>query len=217
MNEQEKFWIGNFGDIYREQNIVFDENLQSTAWKRMLNKILNDKIGSILECGSNIGRNLIILKQLLPNAKFSLIEINKNSYEIALKNVNPEHSFNGSIIQSNFKNNSFDLTFTCGVLIHIPPYDLHTNMDKIFHYSRKYILFCEYFARELEIKPYHGQINRLFKMDFGSYFIDNFDVELLDYGFLWGHEFDLGGFDDTTWWLFKKKKQTNRTRLRNKS
>jgi len=29
-------------------------------------------------------------------------------------------------------------------------------------------------------------------------------VELVDYGFLWGHIYDSAGFDDITWWLFKK-------------
>ena len=36
--------------------------------------------------------------------------------------------------------------------------------------------------------------------------IENFDVELVDYGFLWGHVFDAAGFDDITWWLFKENR-----------
>jgi hypothetical protein len=35
--------------------------------------------------------------------------------------------------------------------------------------------------------------------------MDNFDVTLLDYGFLWGRIFDRAGFDDITWWLFEKR------------
>jgi hypothetical protein len=52
---------------------------------------------------------------------------------------------------------------------------------------------------------YRGELNKLFKSDFGKTFIDNFDVELIDYGFLWGYEFDAAGFDDVTFWVFKKK------------
>ena len=40
---------------------------------------------------------------------------------------------------------------------------------------------------------------------FGKLFVENLDCEVLDYGFLWGHIFDKAGFDDITWWLFKKK------------
>ena len=207
MNEQEKFWISKFGNIYRDSNLKFDDNLQIKAWGKMLAAIMNDnnKPKSVLECGSNIGRNLMTLRRLLPDAKLSLIEINKKSFELALRNVNPEYSFNGSILQSNFPKEQFDLTFTCGVLIHIPPYDLFKNMEKIYNYSKKYVLIAEYFARSFETKIYHGQLNKLFKMDFGIYLMDNFKVDIVDYGFLWGREYDAGGFDDITWWLFEKK------------
>jgi|SRR3972149_8161840 len=205
MNEQEMFWTNSFGDRYRQNNEKFDDDLQVKAWGKMLNSIMHDKPNTILECGSNIGRNLMTLKRLLPSVKVSLIEINKESFNLAVKNVSPEHSFNGTILQSDFKNNSFDLTYTSGVLIHIPPYDLYKNMAKIYNYSDKYILIAEYFARDMESKIYHGQINKLFKMDFGGFFMDNFSVNIVDYGFLWGREYDAGGFDDITWWLFKKK------------
>ena len=46
--------------------------------------------------------------------------------------------------------------------------------------------------------------DKLFKRDFGKLFIENFDVELIDYGFHWGYINDPAGFDDTTWWLFKR-------------
>jgi hypothetical protein len=52
---------------------------------------------------------------------------------------------------------------------------------------------------------YNGEDDRLYKRDFGKLFIESFNVELVDYGFLWGHIYDKSGFDDITWWLFKKK------------
>jgi hypothetical protein len=52
---------------------------------------------------------------------------------------------------------------------------------------------------------YQGQEDKLFKRDFGKYFMENFTVKLLDYGFLWSYEYEVGGFDDITWWLFEKK------------
>ena len=204
MNEQENFWAGDFGTTYRNINKNYDHDLQIKAWNTMLRRIEARQLSRILECGCNVGRNLTTLKRILPSAKCSLIEINNESYNIALKEINPEHAFNGPILQSKFSNNLFDLTFTCGVLIHIPPYDLFKNMERLYNYSGKYILIAEYFSRSFEMKLYHGQINKLFKMDFGSYFMDNFAVGIVDYGFLWGREFDAGGFDDITWWLFEK-------------
>ena len=62
-----------------------------------------------------------------------------------------------------------------------------------------------YFNRTPVMIEYQGQTNKLFKRDFGRLFLEKFPVEVVDYGFLWGHVYDAAGFDDVTWWLFKKK------------
>ena len=77
-------------------------------------------------------------------------------------------------------------------------------MRKMFNYSSKYILFGEYFNRTPVMIEYQGEENKLFKRDFGKLFMEYFNVQLVDYGFLWGHIYDDAGFDDVTWWLFEK-------------
>ena len=64
----------------------------------------------------------------------------------------------------------------------------------------------EYFNRTPTSITYQGEEEKLFKRDFGKLFIENFDVTLVDYGFLWGHIYDLAGHDDITWWMFEKNK-----------
>ncbi|NBX70065.1 MAG: hypothetical protein EBR01_14040 [Proteobacteria bacterium] len=78
-------------------------------------------------------------------------------------------------------------------------------MEKIFQHSKKFILLGEYFNRTPLSIEYQGQKDRLFKRDFGKFFLESFNVSLVDYGFLWGHVYDQAGFDDITWWLFAKK------------
>ena len=63
----------------------------------------------------------------------------------------------------------------------------------------------EYFNRTPLMIKYQDSRNKLFKCNFGKIFIENFNVNLVDYGFLWGHIYDRAGFDDITWWLFEKK------------
>jgi len=162
-------------------------------------------ITSILECGCNIGRNIMLLDMILSKASKSIIEINNQAFNYVSKNYNINLSYNGSIIESNFNNDSFDLTFTCGVLIHIHPDELLINMKKLYDYSKKYILIAEYFNRTPVMIEYQGHKNKLFKRDFGKFFIDNYNVKLVDYGFLWGYLYDSAGFDDVTWWVFEKK------------
>jgi hypothetical protein len=91
-----------------------------------------------------------------------------------------------------------------GVLIHINPKQLLANLSKIYEYSAKYILIGEYFNRTPVTIEYQGEKDKLFKRDFGRLFIENFAVKLINYGFLWGYIYDTAGFDDITWWLFKK-------------
>ena len=202
LNEQQKFWANDYAIDYREKNNQFDNNLGIEGWTKMLDKTEN--LSNILEYGCNIGRNIKFLNQLVPNADISIIEISKPAYNFTTNNFSIKNSFNGPIAESNFIENSYDLAFTCGVLIHIHPNDLLVNMKKLYNYSKNYILIAEYFNRTPVMIEYQGQTDIFFKRDFGKIFIENFNVSLVDYGFLWGHIYDAGGFDDITWWLFEK-------------
>lgn len=203
LNEQQNFWANDYANAYIEKNNSFDLNLGIEAWGKMLNQTCN--LSSISECGCNIGRNISFLNSLLPETRKSIIEISKPAFEFVTASYKLDKSFNGSIIDSQFKSGSFDLIFTCGVLIHIHPDDLLVNMKKMFEYSSKYVLIGEYFNRTPLMIEYQGQTNKLFKRDIGKFFLSNFSARCIDYGFLWGHVYDKAGFDDITWWLFEKE------------
>lgn len=157
-----------------------------------------------LECGCNIGRNITQIKFAFPEAKPSIIEISKPAFDFVTTHHKFKNAYNGPILNSDFEAQSFDLVFTMGVLIHINPDQLIDHMAKMFDYSRRYILFGEYFNRTPMTIDYQGEKDKLFKRDFGKLFIENFDIRIVDYGFLWGHIYDQAGFDDITWWLFEK-------------
>ena len=202
MNEQEQFWAREYGTTYREKNAVFDQSAGVEAWRTMLARA--GSIASFLECGSNIGRNIGMLATVLPNARASVIEVNGEAFETVSRTYPLEHAFNGTIADSHLPERAFDLVFTCGVLIHVHPDHLMQTMQRMFDYSRRYVLIAEYFNRTPIMIEYQGQRDRLFKRDFGRYFLEHFAVRVVDYGFLWGHVYDGAGFDDITWWLFEK-------------
>jgi pseudaminic acid biosynthesis-associated methylase len=202
LNEQQNFWANVYAEDYKNRNQNFNSLLGVHGWEKMLAK--TNGIGSILECGCNIGRNIGFLNQFLPLATKSIIEISKPAYQFVTNRYKLDQTFHGSIEESSFLK-KFDLVFTMGVLIHIHPDDLLVNMNKIFSYSKKYILLGEYFNRTPVMLKYRGEVDKLFKQDFGKLFIENFSVQLVDYGFLWGYEYDSAGFDDITWWLFERK------------
>lgn len=204
---QQIFWKKIYSKEYISRNSNFDFHLGIKAWAKMLNKIddIQGGLKSILECGCNIGRNIASLNALYPNAEKSIIEISEDAFEIVTSNFELKNKQNCGIVDADYEPNKFDLVFTSGVLIHIHPDDLLENMKKMFEWSSKYILINEYFNRTPVMLEYRGEKDRLFKSDFGKTFIGNFPVKIIEYGFLWGHEYDNGGFDDTTYWLFEKK------------
>jgi pseudaminic acid biosynthesis-associated methylase len=205
MNEQQLFWSNQYADEYRKKNSSFNLDMGIKGWAKMLQNASD--ISSILECGCNIGRNINFLNYLMPNVDKSIIEISSDAYQFVTHQYKIDQSFNGPIVKADFAPSSFDLTFTSGVLIHIHPDELLDNMKKLYELSSRYVLMGEYFNRTPVMIEYQGEQNKLFKCDFGKMFIQNFDVKLVDYGFLWGHEYDKAGFDDITWWLFEKSSQ----------
>jgi pseudaminic acid biosynthesis-associated methylase len=202
MNSQEFFWARDYASDYIKKNSRFDDNLGARVWEKFL--INCKEISNYLELGCNIGRNIQQIKIANPQLRPSIIEISKPAYDYVTKIHEFDYSFNGPILDSPLPIGYFDLTFTMGVLIHIHPDNLVPHMQKLYSHSKKYILIGEYFNRTPVSLRYQGQEDKLFKCDFGKIFIENFNVQLVDYGFIWGHLYDEAGFDDITWWLFEK-------------
>jgi len=114
MNEQESFWRDQYADSYREKNQSFNRDLGVAGWQEMIRRA--EGVETVLECGSNIGRNIGFLETCLPKARMSLIELSPDAYRVATAEHRTEHSFNGSIVDSKLPSGHFDLVFTCGVL-----------------------------------------------------------------------------------------------------
>jgi pseudaminic acid biosynthesis-associated methylase len=200
---QEDFWQNKITESYARDNSFFDERLGIEAWQKILAKTKKPDILSYLDCGSNVGRNIAFLKKVLPAANANIIELAKGPYDNCIENYKIEESFLGPLKNAAF-NTKFDLVFTIAVLIHINPDDLLDSMSRMYELSSRYVLVGEYFNRTPIMISYRGEEDRLFKRDFGKLFVENFDCNVIDYGFLWGHEYDTAGFDDITYWLFEK-------------
>lgn len=67
-----------------------------------------------------------------------------------------------------FRDRWFDLVFTTGVLIHVPPGTLSSVMGEVVRCSDRYVLCAEYFSEQPTTVPCRGQTQALFKRDFGA-------------------------------------------------
>jgi pseudaminic acid biosynthesis-associated methylase len=141
VNQQEDFWVGEFGTEYTARN---DRRPLEVVgiWSRMLARAYGG-VSSAIELSANIGLNLQAISALLPNCKLSAVEINKTAFDrlSSLGNVNAVHS---SIFD--FKTaETFDLSFTSGVLIHLAPERINDAYAKLYSLSRRYVLVSEYY------------------------------------------------------------------------
>jgi spore coat polysaccharide biosynthesis protein SpsF len=188
-----------------ERNSDFNHELGVKAWTRILGGLSLAKIQSVLDCGSNLGRNIEFLKdsRLLPEAKYSALDLNNE----ALKRLQvrfPDTSTIHTDILDFEPTQKYDLVFTSGVLIHLDPSNVNLVFERLVESTGKYLILAEYFSRELCEIPYRGEKDLLWKMDFGKNFLKYSGWKVLSYGFLWGYEFDDCGFDDVTYWVFER-------------
>lgn len=198
--EQEAFWAGDFGDSYTTRN---QSELLVSSNLALFSKILSHThhVRSIIEFGANIGLNLKAIKQLIPQAELSAVEINKKAGEILQQDNIHTH------IQSIFDFSStqtYDFVLIKGVLIHINPERLSQAYKTLYEASNRYICIVEYYNTTPVEITYRGHKNKLFKRDFAGELLDKFDdLTLLDYGFVY-HRDPLFPQDDVTWFLLEK-------------
>ncbi len=200
--EQEKFWAGNFGDEYTSRN----QGVKCIASNLALfAKILNETktIKSVIEFGANLGLNLLAIKQLLPEAKLSAIEINLKAVEY-LNKIDDIKVYHKSILDF-LPECNHDLVLIKGVLIHINPDSLPQVYDSLYNTSSRYICIAEYYNPSPVEVIYRGEKGKLFKRDFAGEMLDRFkDLQLVNYGFVYRRD-EKFPQDDITWFLLEKK------------
>jgi pseudaminic acid biosynthesis-associated methylase len=184
LTEQLKEWSGNFGIEYTDRNTRTLKEQEEQYIKNygvtrisMNEEFLSgmDKDIKILEVGCNIGNQLVLLKQMGFTRLYG-IEISDYALEIAKRRKETEGiSFiKGSAFDIPFKDASFAMVFTSGVLIHISPDDIKKAIFEIHRCSGNYIWGFEYYAEDYQEVTYRDHKELLWKTDFARMYTDNF-------------------------------------------
>lgn len=189
-------WQGVFGDAYTDRNTVAWQS-RRTAFQAMLDGL---QLQRIVEIGSNRGHNLAALQTIFPDTELFGIEPNCHARATACRETRGIYVLPGNASDLPFKDDFCDLSFTAGVLIHIPLENLDAVMNEVCRISRRYILAAEYYAPAETPVPYRGSCDLLWKRDFPAHFSTRANIRMLRCGF-WGPE---DGFDNCHWWLFEK-------------
>lgn len=188
ITKQMKEWMSDFGKEYTDRNVLTLSELDKMYMKKFgvsrtkLNDLFIGKLArsiKILEVGSNIGNQLLLLQK---TGFKNLYGIELNSYAVEFsktrtKNIN---IIQGSALDIPFKDKYFDLVFTAGVLIHIHPKDIKKAMKEIHRCTKKYIWGCEYYADKYTKVVYRDHKNLLWKTNFSQLYLDLFsDLKLV--------------------------------------
>ena len=205
MNEQETFWAGAQGDAYTNRNRV-NWLLRVPFWTDV---IAMTGAKRIMEVGCNFGANLLALRTINPHLNLFGIDINDYARRQA-SSLGLDVMESTALSYFNWLENAKkifgdanpnDLIFTSGVLIHISPESLRAEMQAILDLSRHYVLCIEYAADKEEEVEYRGEMQRLWRRDYGALYQELCPQLTLMHKW---HLDKSQGFDDCTAWLFSK-------------
>ena len=182
--KQIEAWAGDFGEAYTTRNDLSLEEMERLYKERyrLTRTEMNarfigdlDRDARILEVGSNIGNQLACLQDM---GFRNLYSIELQSYAVRLSKIRTRgvNIVQGSALNIPFKDGSFDLVFTSGVLIHVaPPRDIMMALDEMYRCTRQYIWCFEYYSKEYTGITYRGKENLLWKADYSRFFLERFN------------------------------------------
>jgi len=203
-NEQENFWIGDFGDgmVERYRTRDFEGEVDSNLYH--FSKIINqtNNVDTLIELGCNIGINLHAIKKGFPDIELTGVDINPKAISI-LNEANISKTICSSMFDLD-ESQQYDFVLTKAALIHVNPDQLNSIYEIIISLSKKYICICEFYnPQPLEVN-YRGHSNVMFQRDYAGDLLDLFsNTKLIDYGFMY-HRDPQFPENDISWFLIEK-------------
>ena len=191
----ERLWSGTFGDEYTVRNAT--AGLRREAFWREIAAVTRPQ--RVLEVGCNVGGNLAHLSSAVPSGHVVGLDVNLHALN-GVRHRTPDVSLvQGQARHLPFRDGSFDLVLTVGVLIHQPEHTLQRVMREILRCSSRYVLCAEYAAAETQEVIYRDHRGALFKRDYRALYLRlASELQVESEGVLGPEE----GFDDVTWHLF---------------
>ena len=151
---QTRTWQGEFGRRYTDRNLYRGAELDALYSERygVSRSQMNqgfigdlDRGLKILEVGCNVANQLLLLQEA-GYKNLGGIDLQHYALGIAASRLENAQFAQASALDLPYVDDSFDLVFTAGVLIHLSPEVLATALKEIHRCSRRYIWGFEYYA-----------------------------------------------------------------------
>jgi pseudaminic acid biosynthesis-associated methylase len=181
-----KIWSDGFGEQWTDRNQSTVDEIDRASKKKFgvsrterlkgfLDKI--DRDIKILEVGANIGTQLKIFEKLGFERLYG-IDVQRKAINEAHQNRPNLDIIEGDALDIPFRDDFFDLVFTHGLLIHIPPGEIEIVMTEIDRCTSEWVYGIEYYAKEYTKVNYRGHDDFLWKTDFPSLYEKHCDLKL---------------------------------------
>ena len=182
------YWRGDEGNLYTLRQ---PETHAADSLQRIIRPWASD-IHTVLEVGCNRGDNLGAFD-------CDVVGVEPNLYARKIARERGYGVMDAPAHSLPFPDNTFDLVFTVGVLIHIPPYALEPSLKEIFRVSRRYILAVEYESPTVKPIDYRGVRAGIWKRPYGLEYTKRFPGLTVEGKGLAGE-----CFDGCRWWMLEK-------------
>lgn len=180
------FWQGPGGVAYTERQ----PDLGAAHHLRALLAPWLPELSSVLEVGCNRGDNL-------PAFSCEVTGVEPNQYARDVAKEKGWFVVDAAAHDLPFPNDTFDLVFTVGVLIHVPPERLDASLHEIVRVSGRYVLAVEYDSPTPQPVDYRGVRAGIWKRPYGDLYQD-FGLTLVGSGEA------PECYDGCRWWLLQK-------------
>lgn len=166
------FWRFYADEFYQDQwqHRIFPQH-------RWLLKIVQKlKPNHILEVGCGFGRNLnFLLEQGIAPQKLTGVDFSSKLLQLAKVKLPISVALHLDKVQHlPFPNRQFDLTFTHGLLMHLPPPQIHLALSELIRVTRRWLIIIE----ETRKKP--GRINHFTWAHDYSKLISQLNLKIID-------------------------------------
>ncbi|WP_439026678.1 pseudaminic acid biosynthesis-associated methylase [Haloarchaeobius sp. DT45] len=184
----ERLWSSEYGETWTKRNEMGVKEIDAHYVEQfgvsrlsLLERFFEhlDEDARILEVGTNIGTQLLCLRELGFTELYG-IDIQREAIEWAHRSRPELDIVEGNLFDIPFKTGFFDVVFTSGVLIHVHSDDLDTAMDEIVRCSDAYVYGHEYFAEEYTEITHNGHDGVLWKGDYVSRYLEGRPLERVD-------------------------------------
>lgn len=211
-----KKWSSGFGNEYQGRNAsswpsiknrarLFGDIFQAMENANKANPSPQPFPASVIEVGGGCGDNLRAIDMIYERSRAPVKLMSCDPNEAARKAMADVATvLPGDLSQLPYSDDSADMVFTSGVLIHVPPAELDRALSEIHRVAKRWILSIEYFNNVPEEIRYRGNDGMMWRRDWGEAWMEKYpDLKCIGYGFCWRR---ATGLDQLTWFLFSKEK-----------